>query len=516
MARLEGIEFLKDKVISGKGCDLSRPFAFISYAHDDEDENIVRNVFFKLYEKGYNLWIDTANIPKDEYSWKDAAQNALMNDEDTCKLAFYFRSEESLIREPIYDELEMIKELEYIHKIITIDIWHEEGLTVDEYCKQLIKSKRKNDLNICKNICKKVNKDNSAYRLQDVDHSLDVLVKNLEEELKKEGIFPQKKPDETKKAISAGSAEQETIDTKQGGCVREKDTQIPISDGYTYTIFGKEYHAKKREQGKLMYDVFAALIEKYPEKTDILTERTSIARAEDVINPDTQQAKPPYFRACKKFTVGGQDYCVGTSYGFDAKIAEIKGMLKLCGESKEAFRILENKNEFENDEGSKPDMGSKDDATEEIGNETDGISDHISDADKFIYKLWGERHTADKLAEMMHDVFDLIAKRYPDKIEAMAQSNSITAVATKEAVDRGTLPASKLNYFQAKKEHKVGENLYYVSTRYNREQGIGQLKKMLAACEGNSNALVIEAMPQKAQKSVYSSNSVKKDISELM
>lgn len=116
----------------------------------------------------------------------------------------------------------------------------------------------------------------------------------------------------------------------------------------------------------------------------------------------------------------------------------------------------------------------------------------------FEYLLWGEAHSADKLVTLMHQVFDLIAQKYPQKIELMADNDSITAVARKKDVDEGILSVSKLNYFQAKKEHTVGEQSYYMSTRYNREQGIGQLKKMLTFCEGNADALQFTKMPDKA------------------
>lgn len=140
--------------------------------------------------------------------------------------------------------------------------------------------------------------------------------------------------------------------------------------------------------------------------------------------------------------------------------------------------------------------------------------DTFADTGTFRYRLWGERHTADKLATMMHDVFDLIAERYPDRIEAMAKDSGITSVAAKADVDQGLLPPAKMNYFKARKEHMVGDSLYYVSTRYNREQGIGQLIRMITVCEGNADSLVIDEMPQKSQKTVYSSKSGKKDISE--
>ena len=52
-----GLQFLKKNAIKDKPCRLEAPFAFISYAHDEHDAQIVRNVFLKLYERGYNLWI---------------------------------------------------------------------------------------------------------------------------------------------------------------------------------------------------------------------------------------------------------------------------------------------------------------------------------------------------------------------------------------------------------------------------------------------------------------------------
>lgn len=137
-----------------------------------------------------------------------------------------------------------------------------------------------------------------------------------------------------------------------------------------------------------------------------------------------------------------------------------------------------------------------------IGWDVQNGNGDIVDSDIFQYRLWGEQHTAHKLAAMMHDVFELIAKKYPDKIEEMARDSSIISVATKEAVDNELLSSGKMNYFNAKKEHAVKGKVYYVATKYNREQGVGQLKKMLAICEGDSNAFVIDAMPRKAQKSV--------------
>lgn len=139
-----------------------------------------------------------------------------------------------------------------------------------------------------------------------------------------------------------------------------------------------------------------------------------------------------------------------------------------------------------------------------------------SSNDKFVYSIWGETHTSNSLADMMHDVFDFITAKYPEKVDAMAHDISITAVALKSDVDGNRLPSNKMNYFKAKKEHTVDGRSYYVSTRYNREQGIGQLKKMLELCEGNADAFVIVSEPKKSVHSGKSVDSGKKGLGELL
>lgn len=105
---IKGLEYLRDHQIEDMPCDFNKPFAFISYAHHDRDALIVLNLFKRLY-KDFNLWIDIANIPYDESSWKRAARNALRN--KNCVLAFFFRSEASMVRQAVADELHTIKKI---------------------------------------------------------------------------------------------------------------------------------------------------------------------------------------------------------------------------------------------------------------------------------------------------------------------------------------------------------------------------------------------------------------------
>lgn len=42
--------------------------------------------------------------------------------------------------------------------------------------------------------------------------------------------------------------------------------------------------------------------------------------------------------------------------------------------------------------------------------------------------------------------------------------------------------------------------MYYVSNRYNRDQGIWQIEKMFLVCEGNMDSFKVVRMPEKKAK----------------
>lgn len=185
---LQGLEFLKKHEIVDKKCRFTEPFAFISYSHDAHDAMIVREVFLKLYEKGYNLWIDIANIPYNESEWSMAAIEALKSKE-FCKFAFYFRSESSMLKETIEKELYMIKRLVHIGDIVTVDIWENRELNAEEYKQFVLNEKSTEEYKICDTICDIVKTGNSAIRFaKDLDNNMDRLVDIIAKELEKRGV----------------------------------------------------------------------------------------------------------------------------------------------------------------------------------------------------------------------------------------------------------------------------------------------------------------------------------------
>lgn len=191
MEDIKGLQFLEEEEIEECHCQPRENFAFISYAHDDIDAKIVRCVFKKLYDQGWNLWIDIANIPHNNGAWIDAAMDALVVNQDKCKRVLFFRSEESLIRQPIYDELTMINDVESLRgQIVAIDIFHK-NITTEKYRMDLANEKGgKEKYKLCRNICKIVDTKSSAIRLkEDSGNDIDKLVYKISKELKEAGIY---------------------------------------------------------------------------------------------------------------------------------------------------------------------------------------------------------------------------------------------------------------------------------------------------------------------------------------
>lgn len=502
-----------------------KPYVFISYKSDDW-EPVLQDVVYKLVKDyGLNIYFD-GDFDSNSIGWLEQFRTNMRS--DLCRGILVFRSARYMtsyatVLELMYSQSGLADSVQKKLPIICVDLESQndgekynrescglldsgteseeeqfydillvlsgknikgvEHSTLVEYKEE--KKEGTIQKGLCYRIAEELLENTHHKKWTEIDIIRDTIAKACGQDVFDKKIMPE----------VPGLVPETAIYTPNNQAPASQVYTPPVAEGYTYTLFGQTYHAGSREQGKLMYDTFAALVQRFPDRIPALTRRTSVARAEDVTNANTREAKPPYFRICRSFPVNGQNYLVGISYGFEAKLAEIRGMLKLCGVNPAEFVLIQG-GASSTANTTPASVSSSPSAPERAA--TGPAASPADGGTVFRYTLWGTLCTADTLANLMHEVFDRIAERYPDKVPQMAADNSLSAVARRDDVDNSRLPANKLNYFKACRLHTVAGQEYYVSTRYGREQGIAQLEKMLRVCEGRSDALEILSAPQKS------------------
>lgn len=84
-----------------KPCDMDKPFAFVSYS--SKDNYLVWQDVLELQRRGYNIWLDEANLTKTKSSWRDDAIKAIKDLE--CRLLIFYLSKNSFISQNCYQEV---------------------------------------------------------------------------------------------------------------------------------------------------------------------------------------------------------------------------------------------------------------------------------------------------------------------------------------------------------------------------------------------------------------------------
>ncbi|MCI9306441.1 MAG: hypothetical protein HFI28_08190 [Lachnospiraceae bacterium] len=252
MEQLKGLEFLEANEIKGMKCDVAKPYVFFSYSHAKHDAQIVMNVFKALHNSGFNIWIDTANMVHDRKSWKNAAKNALVN--MNCVLAFYFRSETSMVRETIAEELETIVAIEHIKRTIAVDIWTDPQMDAKTFKKKLLNSGEfHGDCEVCERICHCVNIESKAIRLaSDAGNDIQKLIEEIKEVLQENGL------EGDQKQLVNKLEESSSKPADPDGPMMPPAPPIPPSEPTQSTIAFKDF-LKKYNNNNFKKDTFAKL-----------------------------------------------------------------------------------------------------------------------------------------------------------------------------------------------------------------------------------------------------------------
>lgn len=503
---LIGLEYLQKKEIKNMTCDPEKPYAFISYSHDEYDAQIVMNVFKQLYTKGYNLWIDTANMPLSEEDWKMSAVTALMN--KSCKFAFFFRSESSLTKATIAKELETIKKLKHIGPIVVIDIWHTKGNNAENHRTDLLNSGNINIYQVCDKICDIVSVEAKAIRLNsDMDNDISQLVEEMADVLTEKGVLT-KKPNiiDPPDPESAHTISLKDFFKTYNNKTFNKSTfsQMRIIGNGEYAKYTTDFYDSSFP---LVWDFIIHLLQEDPKRITTINQLNAKSVNPVFVSSETYQnlSKDDQTKYRQIDAEGLNDCYMYRRYSqYDWFKAALKARMNDLKFPLDAF-VLEYKisdNDYETT----------------TTTTTTTKPPVVDEGDLFEYELWGTLYTASTLKILMNDCFDRIAERYPDKIEAMADDMSISSVARKDDVDQKKLPQSKLDYFHQKQEHTIEEHTYYVSNRYGRPQGIEQVKRMLLLCEGNADAFLLKKEPKIKAKNTQqqTKKSNKKGVGELL
>ena len=111
-----------------------------------------------------------------------------------------------------------------------------------------------------------------------------------------------------------------------------------------YRIGNQEFTGN---QSKMMTDAMKYIIEKHFDMLDILEQKLTSVSKKPI--SDLKKAGVNYFNSGSEFTYQGQIYSVGTSYGRNEKLAQIRNAIMLTGEEPQKFDIngLFNEKQFE-------------------------------------------------------------------------------------------------------------------------------------------------------------------------
>ena len=499
MERLSGLEFLKKNQIKDKTCDMNKPFAFISYSHDEHDTQIVLNVFHALYNQGYNLWIDIANMPHDEHAWTRSALTALRT--STCKFAFFFRSESSMSKPTIAKELETIKKLRHIGDIVTVDIWHEENNTAESVYDQILNdTEDQESFDACERICNIVHVANSAIRLgADVQNDVKRLTGAMAEELEGRGvhgdIIPPGPPDpngpEIKGAFTLPDFFKEyNISTfrkdkfykvaliGQGACARYNtpffDSASSLTWHFVQTVL--KVHG---------YDYISLVLKKYP----------------GLKNPPFITAQEHQVRIARKDSVkyrqlevpGLESWSMCAHYGQYNWFGDVlrKRILDL-GFSLEMFSfqfIAPGDPEPEPDPDPKPDTtgdesGGGITGPVDLGGKN-GRGPKLA-PDRYSFTLYGTRYEDQKLKNLMLTVFTQTLDRHPDKLNALV--NGLPCLAwggLEEASDNSST-------FRAGMTREINGMTVAIGSSLGRNQVFNYIGRLMRMCAEPKENLVID------------------------
>ena len=503
---LTGMEFLRANEIKNMKCHMEEPYVFISYSHDSYDSQIVMNVFQSLYQKGFNLWIDTANMPLNENDWKLSAADALRG--ENCRFAFFFRSESSMVKETVAKELQLIKDLYHIEVIVTIDIWHEDGNNAAKHYKKILNDKDNDAFRACEKVCDIVSVDNKAIRLgSDAGNDITRLSEEMEEVLRDRGLKPaasrlsgevllpevRQVQGKEKQSQSSHNITKMELECQKGpgGCdsgkKRRRGRRL-----YTFAFDGQRYENYKLNE--MMRIVFQGILMAHKDKIDVLLEKLPCLREGNLIG---KNAEPTVFRSGFVLDIENRQISIGTSLDANTVQDYIRRLIVCCREPEEIFKILHvfektedgmTYSKINHQERKRDLLRIKPGAPANAASSSSNIAwERKRTASKtYSFELYGTRHEDQKLKDLMLIVFQEVMPKHADKLEAML--DKLPCLKEGDFIGKNASPT----VFRSGGVITLAGKEISVGTSLNKESVFTYIDRLLSICKEPKDVLIID------------------------
>lgn len=312
-------------------CDISKPFALVSYSHKDKEK--VQKFTSELIDKGYNIWIDENEIP-DGDKWDLHALERIS--EQVCKAVLFFRSAASVVSENVEKELIEATLTNAIHetRILVIDIEVEASDIADFYLgirkelydkrDQAIPGKKQGISNRIATF--RYFESKFDHRLISFYYENKARVEKIWGLLAEMGIANQEAIDnKTSVQLIANDANEANQDNESDDTSTPQDSLTKKREA-TYKI--KEVRAFDntflvKNQNEAMSKLYELLLSKYPEKLNcVLNKQQHVSLGLE---------KKAQFNSFAQIHISGQEIYVGTSFSMKDKLKELTKLCEIVG-----------------------------------------------------------------------------------------------------------------------------------------------------------------------------------------
>ncbi|MBP3205853.1 MAG: toll/interleukin-1 receptor domain-containing protein [Lachnospiraceae bacterium] len=517
---------LREKI---KSVDRSKPYVFVSYSKKDAEK--VYSIVVSLQEKGVNLWIDKELEATAGIAWNKKAFEAMRN--KNCIKLLFFMSTNSFMSIPVCAELEYTHHKAVLAShdqksimIVPVSITEHLNLRhVLEECKKLPEINQpieEKGYEIFKAGAPKIEEEETVFPDSDMETLLNIIkmdcfensteitvvsggdidsiMTNIKPAINQEvnDVEAVSKPAETQHDVEDKSAGESVEKSAEKSADRSEceDTDEDADGGedegegsrsFKQLVFYILGERMEGNQSDFMILAIGRLLKAHPEAI-----KSAIAQFNCLSDVDYEnehaEGMPSYFRVCHTVRIGGQQVCIGTSYGLKEKLRLVARIMHLVGEDPASVRVegleLPQIKERSAEAGSA--QGSGRSANEE-------------------YVVFGKKCNGNQ-TQMMWDVFAELADRYPEKIPGLT---ILTSVKETGKVTNAQTKDANPSYFRIAKEFQVNGISYYVGTAYGRNDKLTQIRKMVELCGAPKDAFVIsgESEPVStntvAKKKVY-------------